>query len=125
SDMDRRDFFKRAAATGAGVALATATETGWFSQKAWADMGGQAGATWGASVQPIGGGGGPPGPRAPRGEGGGRVGPRHHRPGWGASSTPSTTASGGRGTSSTSTPASSRAAGRSRSSRGSHGDGTR
>jgi hypothetical protein len=53
-DMDRRDFFKRAAATGAGVALATVGETGLFTQKAWADMGGAPGATFGASVQPIG-----------------------------------------------------------------------
>jgi hypothetical protein len=53
--MDRRDFFKRAAATSAGVALATVTESGLLSQKAWADVGGAPGATFGASVQPIGG----------------------------------------------------------------------
>ncbi len=52
--MDRRDFFKKAAFTTAGVALATVTETGLLSQKAWADVGGEAGATFGASVQPLG-----------------------------------------------------------------------
>jgi len=53
--MDRRDFMKRAAVTSAGVALVTATETASFSRPAFADMGGAAGATFGASVQPVGG----------------------------------------------------------------------
>ena len=51
--MDRRDFMKKAAVTSAGVALATATETALFSAPAFADMGGAAGATFGASVQPL------------------------------------------------------------------------
>lgn len=52
--MDRRDFMKKAAVTSAGVALATAAETSLFSTPAFADMGGAAGATFGASVQPLG-----------------------------------------------------------------------
>jgi hypothetical protein len=52
--MDRRDFMKRAAVTSAGVALATAAETALFSRPAFADMGGGPGATFGASVQPVG-----------------------------------------------------------------------
>lgn len=52
--MDRRDFMKKAAVTSAGVALATATETALFSSPAFADMGGAPGATFGASVQPLG-----------------------------------------------------------------------
>ena len=52
--MDRRDFMKRAAVTSAGVALATVSETTLFSRPAFADQGGAAGATFGASVQPLG-----------------------------------------------------------------------
>jgi hypothetical protein len=52
--MDRRDFMKRAAVTSAGVAIATVSETSLFSRPAFADMGGAAGATFGASVQPLG-----------------------------------------------------------------------
>ena len=52
--MDRRDFMKRAAVTTAGVAVATVTETTLFSRSAFADMGGGPGATFGASVQPLG-----------------------------------------------------------------------
>ena len=52
--MDRRDFMKKAAVTSAGVAIATVADTSLFSAPAFADMGGAAGATFGASVQPLG-----------------------------------------------------------------------